>query len=89
MGLQCALLAWNTRLQVTKAPVWSLTHIFMGRRVVRCGALESVGPGPGVTRKFGGDGNVPYLDLSDGYMSVYIYQNSSNCTLKTCVLYHM
>lgn len=28
------------------------------------------------------DGNVLYYDSGDGYTAVFIYQNSSNCTLK-------
>lgn len=34
--------------------MWSLTHLFMGGRVVICGALKNVGPGAGVTRKLSG-----------------------------------
>lgn len=52
--------------RMTEAPVWSVTHTFMGRRVVICGALESVGPGAGSQGSFLGDGNVLYLDLFDG-----------------------
>lgn len=64
--------------------MWSLTHLLMGGRVVICGALKSVGPGTRVKETFWGDGNVSYLDLGDSYISVYICQNSSNCTLKIC-----
>lgn len=59
-----------------------------GRGVVICGALENVGP-RGHKKTVWENGNVPYLDLFDGEISVYICQNSSNCTLKIYALYCM
>lgn len=49
--------------RVAETPLWSVTHTVMGRRVVTCGALRSVGPGAGSQGSLPGDGNVPYLDL--------------------------
>lgn len=36
------------------------------------GALKNVGPGTGHQETFWVDGNVPYLDLCDGYIRVDI-----------------
>lgn len=38
-------------------------------------------------RMFWGDGNVSYLDCGKGYMTVYLWENSLNCTLKMAQLY--
>ena len=36
---------------------------------------------------FGGDGYVHYFDHSDGFMSVYTGQNSSNCIFEIYAVY--
>ena len=41
----------------------------------------------GAQRNFLGDGNVLYHDCGDGYNGVYIFQNSSKCTLKMGAFY--
>lgn len=35
---------------------------------------------------FWGDGNDIYLDYEGSYMDVYVFQDSSNCTLKVDAL---
>lgn len=42
--------------------------------------------GKGHKKTSWGDGNVPYFDLLDGYISVCSCQNSSNCTHNICAL---
>lgn len=37
----------------------------------------------------GGDGNVPWLDCSSSFMSIYICQNTSNSTLQMGTFYCM
>ena len=38
---------------------------------------------------FWGDGNILYVDNSGGYTTVYIFQNSLNCTLTKGEFYSM
>ena len=38
----------------------------------------------GTGRRLPGAANILYLDLGGGYMDVYIYKNTSSCTLKIC-----
>lgn len=41
------------------------------------------------TRNSLGDENVLYHDCGGGYVGIYIYQNSLNCTLKMGIFYFM
>ena len=41
----------------------------------------------GAQRNFGGDRIVLYLDFGDGYSTMWVYQNSQNCSSKSVSLY--
>lgn len=56
--------------------------------------MASRGGGAALTRKghqgtFGGDENVLYHDCVGGYMTLHVFQNASNCTLKLGEFYYV
>lgn len=56
------------------------------RKVVGCagsGVEQKLGTEENI-RKISGNGNIQYFDEGIGYMSIYIFQNSLNYTLRIC-----